>query len=374
MSKSEIPFRADPPRSPAVHPGITDVTAGRRAAAVGTAAALGLGLALLAAAPRCAAANLKVLWLGGGPAAPVHDPAAMRDVLKPVFEAAGMTVDYKTNETILQADSLGRYDVLYIYNAKKGKATDGTVDLTAAQEDALYAWVRAGHTIIGVHSANSSYLANPRYLQLFGGEFTTHGDTEAYKYITVVNASHPAMQGVSAPPAAGDAAYWDEGREAKFTKTDTVMLERAKANGKQEPWTWVRPEGKGWVYYTSSGHDARVWNDVNFQKGLVQALKWGAGTYNTTALWGRPQASEAGPGDRLAGYAGYSGLRILDVTGVMMRSRTGPGDGFGAAPGGNGLTGLASGIYFLLPGRGAAGAGAGNGGKAGRAFPAAGVH
>jgi uncharacterized protein len=273
----------------------------------------------LVGAPTSAQAKIKVLFLGGGTTN--HDPAAMKDAMKPVLEKNGMLVDYKTNENVLQVDSLGRYDVMIIYNAKKGSKTDGGPDLTAAQEDALYAWVRAGHTVIGVHCANSSYLANPRYLQLFGAEYTVHGDDQAYKYITIVNPGHPAMQGVSPPPATGDNAYWDEGRESRFTKIDTVILARAKANGKTEPWTWVRPEGKGWVYYTSSGHDIRCWSDLNFQNQLVQALTWGADVNPSVLIL--PFRAKGDMAEKNRNSFMASGfIRIMDVTGSEVASGT----------------------------------------------------
>ncbi len=281
--------------------------------------------ALVVSAP---AQNIRVLFLGGGNTS--HDPLAMSEVMIPVMESHGMTVDYKTNESILDADSLKRYDVMFIYNAKKGSATDGTPDLTTAQVDALYAWVDSGHVVIGVHCANSSYLGNPRYLQLFGGAFTVHGDTAAYHYITIVDPAHPSMQGVSAPPAANDAGYWDEGRVAAFSQNDTIMLARARAYGAEEPWTWVRPEGKGWVYYTSSGHDARSWDDANFQNQLVQALTWGAGMaatpieIPTTARKGK--SLSAWMSAQIQG-AGSHSLRITSLSGATVFSQT-----FSSAP------------------------------------------
>jgi hypothetical protein len=66
---------------------------------------------------------------------------------------------------------------------------------------------------------------------------------------------------------------WDEGRVHKTFRNDLVIL--ATLNDEKVPWTWVHPQGKGWVYYTSSGHDARAWGDSGFQGQLVQAVKWG---------------------------------------------------------------------------------------------------
>jgi uncharacterized protein len=219
-------------------------------------------LSCLACVPSQAAA-IRVLFLGGG--ATSHDPAAMRDVMKPAFEKSGMTVEYHANESVLDADSLARFDVMFVYNAKKGSKTDGSPDLTKAQEDALYEWVGAGHALIGAHGASSSYLENPRWAELIGAEYTVHGND--FKYVTITRPEHGSMTGVQPPTS------WDEGRVHKTLRDDLVIL--ATLNDEKVPWTWVHPQGKGWVYYTSSGHDARVWNDSGFQGQLVQAVKWG---------------------------------------------------------------------------------------------------
>lgn len=219
-------------------------------------------------------AQNRVLFLGGGGATSTHNAEAMGAVMMPLMRSQGMTVDYKTNEGILHPDSLKVYDILFLYNSKKGSGgtgADKSPDLTAAQEDALLAWVNAGHAVIAAHSATSSYLSNPKYAQLLGAEYLAHG--EDLQSIRVTAPNHPAMLGVSAPPSAANSTYWDEGRTHRFLQKDTVILAVSNSNG--NPWTWVRPQGQGWVYYTSSGHDARCWNDANFQKQILQALKWG---------------------------------------------------------------------------------------------------
>ncbi len=235
-----------------------------------------------------------VLFLGGGGATATHNAEAMSAVMMPLMRSQGMTVDYRSNESILQGDSLRQYDVLFIYNSKKGSGgagADKSPDLTSAQEEALLAWVNAGHAVIAVHSATSSYLSNPKYAQLLGAEYLAHG--EDLQSITVTYPNHPAMQGVSAPPAAANTTYWEEGRTHRFLQKDTLVL--AVSNSNRNPWTWVRPQGKGWVYYTSSGHDARCWNDANFQNQMIQALKWGVSmaAVSTFNIWRREKISIA---------------------------------------------------------------------------------
>jgi putative membrane-bound dehydrogenase-like protein len=47
--------------------------------------------------------------------------------------------------------------------------------------------------------------------------------------------------------------------------------------GKGEPWTWVRAEGKGRVFYTASGHDERVFTNPGFHSLVAQGVRWSAG-------------------------------------------------------------------------------------------------
>lgn len=229
-------------------------------------------LAGLLAGPAAAADPIRVVFLGGGHTN--HNPDSMRTEIIPVFEKAGMRVEYHTNESVLNADSLARFDAMFVYNAKKGSKTDGSPNLTTAQEDALYAWVEAGHPFVAAHCASSSYLENPRWAQLIGAAYTEHGND--FKYVTIAKPDHPAMQGVSPPTS------WDEGRLHDFLKQDLTILETL--NDEKTTWTWVRPQGKGWVYYTSSGHDIRAWSDTAFQGQLVQALRWGVSASHPVAL------------------------------------------------------------------------------------------
>ena len=70
-------------------------------------------------------------------------------------------------------------------------------------------------------------------------------------------------------------ATWDE--SVAYTKQNpadrTVLMERADA-GARTPWTWVRTQGKGRVFYTAYGHDERTWNKPGFQTLIEQAIVW----------------------------------------------------------------------------------------------------
>jgi putative membrane-bound dehydrogenase-like protein len=50
-----------------------------------------------------------------------------------------------------------------------------------------------------------------------------------------------------------------------------------------EPWTWVRTQGKGRVFYTASGHDERVWKQPAFHQLLKAGILWSVGNERKAA-------------------------------------------------------------------------------------------
>jgi putative membrane-bound dehydrogenase-like protein len=102
---------------------------------------------------------------------------------------------------------------------------------------------------------------------MVGGEFARHGTGEFSTEI--VQPSHPIMQGLT------PFTTWDETYVHKnHNPTDrTVLMERVDQEGR-EPWTWVRTQGKGRVFYTAYGHDQRTWSHPSFQKLVEQGTVW----------------------------------------------------------------------------------------------------
>ena len=50
-------------------------------------------------------------------------------------------------------------------------------------------------------------------------------------------------------------------------------MERVDGKGR-EPYTWVRTQGQGRVFYTAFGHDERTWRNPGFQQLVAQATAW----------------------------------------------------------------------------------------------------
>ena len=178
--------------------------------------------------------------------------------------------DYVTSveEALGDATFLGKFDALLLY------ANHGTI--TPIQWKNLRDYVEGGGGFVPVHCASWCFGNEPAFDQLVGGRFDSHkvGTFTA----KVVDNQHPAMKGVKEFEA------WDETYKHKnHNEKDRQVLMVREVEGKDdnitepEPWTWVRTQGKGRVFYTASGHDERVWKQPAFHQLLKAGIIWSVG-------------------------------------------------------------------------------------------------
>ena len=87
---------------------------------------------------------------------------------------------------LLTADGLRAFDAVAFVNT--------TGNLGIPDMAAFLAWIAAGHAFLGVHSASDTYHDDPRYLEMLGNEFETHGD-QAEVEVVVDDAGAPGDGG-----------------------------------------------------------------------------------------------------------------------------------------------------------------------------------
>ena len=201
---------------------------------------------------------LKVLFLGH---TSTHHPSmALMPILAAPLARKGIQLTHvATPEEALRPEVLAHYDALMIYANHK--------TLTDAQEQALVSFVEGGKGLIALHCASAMFTSASRYVPLVGGEFSTHGTGEFSARI--VAPDHPVMRGLQ------PFTTWDETYvHTRHNTTDrTVLMERVDEKGR-EPYTWVRTQGKGRVFYTAFGHDERTWRNPGFQQLVEQGTLW----------------------------------------------------------------------------------------------------
>ncbi|MEO8593511.1 MAG: PVC-type heme-binding CxxCH protein [Candidatus Solibacter sp.] len=179
----------------------------------------------------------------------------------PSIAKEGVNVFYSISPADLNAQKLSKFDVLVLY------ANYDT--LTPAQETAVNDFVNNGKGLMAIHHAAESFPRSTVYAKLIGGRLDRKGT--ATFTANILQAQHPVTLGVTAFEAADETYVHKE-----LSGDRTVLMERAEGAAK-EPVTWVRTQGRGRVFYTAYGHDAKTWKKEDFQTLLHNALLWTAG-------------------------------------------------------------------------------------------------
>ena len=177
--------------------------------------------------------------------------------------------DYVTSveEALGDAARLAEFDALLLY------ANHGRIE--PHQWTNLKNYVETGGGFVPVHCASWCFGNEPGFDQLVGGRFKSHQGTEFTAKI--VKPNHPALKDVK------EFTAWDETyfHSNHNPKNRTVLMVRDAMKGdphtEPEPWTWVRTQGNGRIFYTASGHDQRVWKNAGFHQLLKSGILWAVG-------------------------------------------------------------------------------------------------
>ncbi len=190
-----------------------------------------------------------------------HRPADRAAQLIPVMHDRGIEVTYTENVDDLNPSTLAKYDALILY---------ANIDnITLDQDKALLDYVANGGGFVPLHCASYCFRNSPDFVALVGAQFQRHGTGEFNT--KVVDADHPIMKGLE-PFRTWDETYVHSQHNTK----DRIVLQTRQEASTEEPWTWVRTQGKGRVFYTAYGHDGRTWGQPAFHDLVERGIRWAA--------------------------------------------------------------------------------------------------
>lgn len=204
--------------------------------------------------------KLHVLYLGDDGH---HRPLErLRNIIH-VFTEKGIQIHYTELQEEINYENLKKYDVLMLYGNRTG--------LPKEQETDLLRYVNEGGGFVAVHSASASFNDSDAFVNLVGGAFKAHG-VGTFR-VDKINSNHPVLAGVP------DFESWDETYVHMKINADNEVLSVRTEGDHEEPWTWVRSQGEGRVFYTAWGHDQRTWTNEGFQALLENGIRWTAGDW-----------------------------------------------------------------------------------------------
>ena len=205
------------------------------------------------------ARDLKLLFLGDRGH---HRPAERFAQLQPALAPRGIELTYTERLADLNPANLAAYAGLVVY---------ANIDeIGPAEESALLNYVADGGAFVPIHCASYCFRNSPRIVDLVGAQFKRHGTGT---FATELAApEHPILQGF------GGFRSWDETYvHDKHNPANRTVLEYRAEGAGREPWTWTRTHGKGRVFYTAWGHDARTWGHPGYRNLIERGIRWACG-------------------------------------------------------------------------------------------------
>ena len=204
------------------------------------------------ASPNNTSKPIRVLFLGDNGH---HRPVDRFALLAPVMAKRKIELKYTDDANVLTLETLNQYDALMIYA--------NINSITKQQEQALLTYIRSGRGFLPIHCASYCFLNSPEYVKLVGAQFQSHG-TGTFRTI-LAKTKHELIENYESFES------WDETyQHHRHHEKDRIVLSYRE----KEPWTWIRTEGKGRVFYTAWGHDHRTWNHPGFHNLIERGIRW----------------------------------------------------------------------------------------------------
>ena len=241
----------------------------------------------------------EVLFLGHGRTH--HNSSELAPIIARAVAPEAINISYTEDPDDLNPTNLARYDAVIIY---ANHATG-----TPEQVGALIDFVEAGGGFVPIHAGGGCFKNSEAYADLVGSRFLSHG-TGTFS-APIVKPDHPVMEGI-VPFETWDETYV----HTRHVPDKLILMERVDSAGR-EPWTWVRTQGRGRVFYTAYGHDRRTWSQPMFQRLIRNAVLWAIGDDARASLEAFALApieySDASPTIDIPNYVPPAGAERLQV-------------------------------------------------------------
>ncbi len=219
-----------------------------------------------------------------------HRPASFLSSMRQEFGERGIQFTTSTNRDDLNLDNLNQYEGSFFFGNHDA--------FSPAQTSALESYIQSGGGMVGMHVIAYVARSNETLARILGGAFRGHHSIAQFtaKLIQApgklpdnlaihpnfpfeenetysVDLNHPILQGLS-PYSSFDEPYLHQNLNPDIT----LLSYREDHGGWDEPYTWVRNEQNGRIFYHANGHDARTWSQPNFRELMIRGTLWASKT------------------------------------------------------------------------------------------------
>jgi type 1 glutamine amidotransferase len=208
--------------------------------------------------------------------------------LKMLGEKTGAySVEISDDMAMFEPGNLERFDAVLLNSTTRLQPNE-------QQLAGLLDFVRQGKGIIGIHAATDNFYCCDDASDMMGGLFDGHpwgaGGTWAIK---VDEPDHPLNHGFSSPTfQIKDELYQIKGNYSRANQRVLLSLDMdAEQNHKVAPGsirrqdqdfgiTWIKPFGKGRVFYCSLGHNKHVFWNAEVLRHYLAGIQYALGDFS----------------------------------------------------------------------------------------------
>jgi len=164
--------------------------------------------------------------------------------------------------------------------------TGGTLEMDAQQKSEFLSFIHEdGQGFIGIHSAAITFVDWPEYGEMIGGYYDEHPWGTFDAPIIVEDPTFPGMEQWPKSFVLRDEIYQMRAYSRKdvrvLMRLDPDKIDLANKNvhrtDRDFAVTWAKTYGKGRVFYTTLGHVPENWDKPEFQKMIIEAVRWATG-------------------------------------------------------------------------------------------------
>jgi uncharacterized protein len=200
-------------------------------------------------------------------------------------KTGAFSVEVSDDMAVFTPEKLAGFDAVLFNSTTQLKFAD------PAQRQALMDFVKGGKGIIGIHAASDNFPTWPEAADMMGGMFDGHpwggGGTWAVKIDEPTHPLNAAFEGKGFK--IHDEIYQIKGAYSRDALRVLLSLDLSdpttaapggqKRADKDNAIAWIRPFGKGRVFYSSLGHDHAVYSNSAVLRHYLAGIQYALGDY-----------------------------------------------------------------------------------------------
>lgn len=216
---------------------------------------------------------------------PRHDciPVAQQTFVMMGEKTKAYTPVTSSDMAVFEPAKLAEFDAVLLNNTTNLKFEN------PEYRKSLMAFVKSGRGIIGIHAAADNFQLWPEAGEMMGGYFDGHPWTANGTWaVKIDDKSHPLNKGFAGKNfALSDEIYQIRGPYSRSTHHVLLSLDMSDARNQKLPGinrtdndfaiAWIKPWGKGRVFYCSLGHNLDVYSNPMVLRHYLDGIQYALG-------------------------------------------------------------------------------------------------